>query len=1027
MHGGAEMKKLLVAFFIILFAHVAYADNYVVFKSEVVEKAINQLVPSENRQAAADEYQKNMDQTNGKISVIGLYKVCIASGFNIQGNDGYNLCRNFLNFMISETENMGVGIASQKNCANQFNGVWTISSDGATYQCVGRDGYELVYNRACRGADGECIKQFSKLQTQGSNGREFIDAYGKLHGLNLTCHINADINTFGQDYIMCSAGGKAYEFEFDDLNQTPGSRSSSSENTAICELYGGKIVDTGDKSIEDTWQSCDISADLCNGSVDVLAMRTGHTTQYQGYCRLSREIKRISVAFLNQISGIDSYVFYNAGAQMRMDTAKPMLEEYLHTSFPNETYIVCDSNPKKLNDGLGMDIDYVISCAVGRQQVDFVFDDISETSNMAADAGIDAMQCIITGGDYDGKFCRWLNEDECNELNNEQQDVARWDEKAGACVMLDSTKYEAFKNGVMAIGGTVFGIAVTVATGGGVLVALAIVATDAVFEGVFAILQRLQETNPQHRAVQFIKETKDCHDSACASKAITNHFVRLNEIMDGLSTDMQNVIMDQFEYLSGLLTEEEFNNAMNASGLKLEDKVYNASGWMLALAALFVNPDQAIVKGMARAPKLAGRLGRWVNTVQNISHYGDNIARRLQNLLGKTPEFSSGSVNTLGHDFYRIFIDNDAEVPGILQKLQSNGFHVSANSTRDGEKFLAVSEEKIFEKWDNASTNWLESFRSGSVVDFGADIVQKTNRAATLRGGNTRPYNYYFVNIDGMVRSDVQKLMDNLKNSGYDDVFLTLDNGKYVINVSNPTIRGGKAIDNSRVQQFGIEYISRTKGTNIADVPVASGSNANKIQRILSAGDRTAQYLKLGELGFVAENADEIVYEIIPQITDFIKQNNFLLQQVRNWDSIDLQMKKSITDYLNYYIGGLRREHKGNTIINFGDAGKDGKAFASFRREFPDSPKEYTYSLDGKEHKLSDASFSTVLESIIHENVHSWQYNGTSSIPLELVELRGQLKTQELYDTYYRQDLLEKETFYIAPKATRSIIQNLGL
>ena len=101
--------------------------------------------------------------------------------------------------------------------------------------------------------------------------------------------------------------------------------------------------------------------------------------------------------------------------------------------------------------------------------------------------------------------------------------------------------------------------------------------------------------------------------------------------------------------------------------------------------------------------------------------------------------------------------------------------------------------------------------------DFGADIVQKTNRAATLRGGNTRPYNYYFINIDGMVRSDVQKLMDNLKNSGYDDVFLTRDNGKYVINASNPTIRGGKAIDNSRVQQFGIEYISRTKGANIGD------------------------------------------------------------------------------------------------------------------------------------------------------------------------------------------------------------------
>ena len=84
--------------------------------------------------------------------------------------------------------------------------------------------------------------------------------------------------------------------------------------------------------------------------------------------------------------------------------------------------------------------------------------------------------------------------------------------------------------------------------------------------------------------------------------------------------------------------------------------------------------------------------------------------------------------------------------------------------------------------------------------DFGADIVQKTNRAATLRGGNTRPYNYYFINIDGMVRSDVQKLMDNLKNSGYDDVFLTRDNGKYVINASNPTIPASASISTLETQ-----------------------------------------------------------------------------------------------------------------------------------------------------------------------------------------------------------------------------------
>ncbi len=102
-------------------------------------------------------------------------------------------------------------------------------------------------------------------------------------------------------------------------------------------------------------------------------------------------------------------------------------------------------------------------------------------------------------------------------------------------------------------------------------------------------------------------------------------------------------------------------------------------------------------------------------------------------------------------------------------------------------------------------------------IDFGADIVQRTGRSATLRGGNTRPYNYYFVDIDGMVRSDVQKIMDELTANGYDDVFIMQDNGKFVVNASNPTIRGGQPINNSNVQQYGINYISRTKGANIAD------------------------------------------------------------------------------------------------------------------------------------------------------------------------------------------------------------------
>ena len=787
------MKQFLVAFFIIISAGSAVADNYVIFKSEIVEKAINQLVASENRQRAADEYQNSMDQNSGKISVLGLYKVCIAAGFNVQTNDGYNLCRNFLNFMISETENMGFGTASQKTCANQFNGVWTINADGTMYECVGRDGYKLVYKKSCDGYGGECITVFADLQTQGSNGREFINAYGKLHGLNLTCHSVIETrrgftSPLGQDYIKCSAGGKSYEFEFDDLNQTPGDTSAESENKAICELYGGKIVDTGDEYIEKVWQSCDVTSDLCNGAIHNLAQRIGHTNMYQGYCRLSRNAETISVVKLKQIDGIDSRIFYNAGAQMRIDTAKPMVEEYLRTKFPNETYIVCNSAPTRFQDGFGIDIDYILSCNVGGKQVDFVFDDLSETSNMAANAGINAMQCIITGGNYDGKFCRWLNEDECNALNEEQQNVARWDEKAGACVMLDSSKYNAFKNGVMAIGGTVVGVAVTVATGGSALVVFAVVATDAAFEGAFAIFQRLQEINPQHRAVQFIKETQDCHDSACASKAITNHFVRLDEIMNDLNTDMQNAIMDHFDYLSGLLTEEEFNNALNASGLKIEDKVYNASAAALFLIAIVGNPDKALTEALEKTPHLITKLDNWANLAK-LSRVDDviDIAKlaRTDDVIDLRKIVSKGdeakSLIVYSDDLEKSFLDfmnkkvNRWPSPGKLLKAQD--YLIDLSEFSQWNKLSPESQRKLLDFISPKLTNFDVEVHGmeGSILNVhdvfvenyfhSSDASWVERHAVEMRPWNESSIGAVAKKLDGVTDVDSPKNLDQAKET----------------------------------------------------------------------------------------------------------------------------------------------------------------------------------------------------------------------------------------------------------------------
>ena len=57
---------------------------------------------------------------------------------------------------------------------------------------------------------------------------------------------------------------------------------------------------------------------------------------------------------------------------------------------------------------------------------------------------------------------------------------------------------------------------------------------------------------------------------------------------------------------------------------------------------------------------------------------------------------------------------------------------MSANSTSDGRKFLAVSEKNIFGRWDNAPTNWLRFKNSTKTVSKTAKISQA--RAANNLG-----------------------------------------------------------------------------------------------------------------------------------------------------------------------------------------------------------------------------------------------------------------------------------------------------
>lgn len=632
MYRGVEMKKYLTTFLMIVFSMPAVADNWIKFTSQAVEDAINTLVAPGYRQATADEYQKQMDQTTGKISVMGIYKVCAAADKDIRTNNGYSQCRYFIN-QIADKSGFGTKSATQANCANQLNGIWALSADGKKYQCVGKDGYILIYRKSCdaEDANNKCIKDFSGLKTQGPIGREFIIEYAKKKNLQLTCHTGFETrrgitSPLGQDYIQCSAGGKSYEFEFDSLNQDPGKTSVESENKVMCTFFGGKIVKHPDSSIEKFWQSCEISREICNGKITSLASRIGHIATYQGYCRLTREAASTSYANFHTIKGVDSKIFYNSGAQMHSDMAKVQLEEYLHNTFPNESYIVCDSTAKIFNYGFGIDQDYVMTCRVGSQKVDFLFQDLTEGRKTRADAGVDAMQCIISGGTFKGESCRGPTKDECTKLDaalraKGSSEGAKWDDEVRACILgnaMKTYKQDVVTNyvvgAVVIVGSTIVvigtgGLATPVVVGGAEMLV-----TDLAINYAIDANHRRLSKQAANRFGSFIADAEKCSSEQCALKALEKHYATLSGVWNDLNTDDQTVVNSTIDRLIGLIKTEYVacgkNNkgqivyataaecAMKSSTLRVIDYIDKVSEPVLIIGSVIYNPGHVTTRFM---------------------------------------------------------------------------------------------------------------------------------------------------------------------------------------------------------------------------------------------------------------------------------------------------------------------------------------------------------------------------------------------------------------------------------------------
>lgn len=743
------MKRILFCVLLSFVTYSARAESWMLFSAAAVEDSINTMVEPEYRAATADEYEKQMDSTTGKITASGILSVCATAGWAINTDEGFYFCRGFVDNIA---ELSGVSSNAAKQC-KQMNGIRTVLDDGSN-QCIGRDGTVLVYSDACRGGDGECVEFFADLRTQVPNALEFIYEYGKSNNLKFTCSNEiVDIHKIGSDYIKCSANKTAYEFKFDTLNQSYNRRMVDSENAALCKMFGGTVAGT-----DDYWTMCDMERAKCD-KLATFAPTIGHSAMYQGSCRISRTVNTRDNIFLNHIDGVDSYVFYDV--KIRSGVAKPMLEQYLTSIFPDEEYITCDSDIVELNDPTSLGTNWIMQCTVGTQQVDFIFDELTTQSDAQTMTGMDIMQCIINGGTFNGETCRGLTATECDALDAKlrasgSENGAYYDDDMRACVLGNAmaTYQRNVVTGyvigaVVIVGGTVL----TIASGGAaapvVINGVAMLAGDLAINYTIDANHRRLSEKAAKKFVDFVTDADACTTEQCALDVLEKHYATLSGVMSDLNTDDRAVVDETMDRLIGLIQTEfvacgkndagqtvyasPADCAMQQSKLTLLDHIDPYSEVALIIGSVIYDPGYVVARftRLKNVTKVADKITDVVDGVKSATRatskvddvYNAKLVAAYNKYAPKNQTFD---------DFKKMFA-NEAEFEAQMVAWQS----FEAKDYQFGEYFwdkkFIPTPYSTFDPELNAELKAIDSRYADDIADLNIQIDDIEKQETTLR------------------------------------------------------------------------------------------------------------------------------------------------------------------------------------------------------------------------------------------------------------------------------------------------------
>lgn len=640
MHGGTEMKRLLVAFFMMLVVSPVFADIHI--SSDVVLEIMQKHIPEDNLVSALTEYNAQVKKNNGKgLPVTGLWYVCSAAGWDIEKSSDKTKCENFATELVSSA---------------------------VTYYSVCEDG------KGKSGGKEYCIDDFftkncifcgsdvkgEKVQVGLREGIHLAKLYAKVknNDLDIRCKNSFTSCGINDDCLQCvSKDGKTfYEFMFDDLESSIDTSIQTGVQKGVCKLYDATATaggcgggGTNVSGQVNCWApTCDTkTSDNCS-KVNQALSEFGYSASWvNNKC----EIDFSSISDRTQLKtayGLDNFMFCT-NIQIN---ATQTLDDYIKDIIQNNGVTVetfnCEQGKKSYTGG-GCSkstfniTDDVVTCYINGNPVDFVFDDLSESSKKRTNAGMQAMDCIVNGGTFTGKRCIGLNEQACNSLkvanlsNCPGCKSVFWDEKTETCVLPDAKAIQNLDKGIevgLWVGGTVASAVLTagasLAVQGSLTVGASVVIVVETIGGGIASNETYKISKI---ADKFFVESNKCQDASCAESLIKQHLQRLANLQGDFDEAEISAIDSEMARLAELIPEDsDFYKNMLINGITLADndkgllgwepeQIWRAVGVALSMTSLITGLIKSVFPAMKKGLDLTSRvlLVRTQNAVKYLN------------------------------------------------------------------------------------------------------------------------------------------------------------------------------------------------------------------------------------------------------------------------------------------------------------------------------------------------------------------------------------------------------------------------